>query len=54
MIEASAVRAQDEGMAFGAPEGADGEGSRNLTRGLGALMLLALGAAAATLRRRFI
>jgi putative membrane protein len=65
-IEAAAERANEEGMAFGAPKGADGataftyelaaadgEGSRNLQRGLGALAILTAGAAVAGLRRRF-
>lgn len=52
-------------MVFGAPQGAegataftyelaaaDGEGGRNLTRGLGALAILGIGLAGAALRRR--
>lgn len=67
VIEAGAERAQAEKMVFGAPEGAfglaaysyeikgeDGEGGRNLTRGLGGLALLGAGAAAFGLRRRLI
>ena len=65
-IEAGAERADAERMAYGAPEGAmgataytyellgdDGEGSRNTTRGLAALGLLALAGGAFGLRRRF-
>ncbi|HET8615260.1 MAG TPA: hypothetical protein VFL94_07020 [Actinomycetales bacterium] len=68
LIVAGAERAKSEGMAYGAPAGAtgvtayslelagmDGEGSRNLGRGLGALAVLGIGTAAAGLvRRRFV
>ena len=67
VIEAGSERAQAEKMVFGAPEGAiglaaysyelkgeDGEGGRNLTRGLGGLALLGAGAAAFGLRRRLV
>jgi putative membrane protein len=67
LIEAGAKRAQTEGMAYGAPTdaagqtaysyelaGADGEGGRNLGRGLGAAAVFALAGGAAVLRRRFI
>jgi putative membrane protein len=68
LIVAGAERAKNEGMAYGAPEGAagvtayslelagmDGEGERNVGRGLGALVVLGLGTGAAALvRRRFI
>ncbi len=66
-IEAGAKRAQTEDMVYGAPEdavglaaysyeikGEDGEGSRNMTRGLGGLAVLAAGAAVFGLRRRVI
>ena len=66
-IQAGAERASTEKMAFGAPEGAfgltaysyeikgeDGEGGRNLARGLGGLAVLAAGAAAFGLRRRMV
>jgi putative membrane protein len=66
-IGAAAERADTERMAYGAPEGAagltaysyelmgsDGEGGRNLTRGLGAALLLGLGLGVMALRRRFI
>ena len=66
-IAAGAERAQSEKMVFGAPEGAmglaaysyeikgdDGEGGRNLARGLGGLAVLAAGAGAFALRRRMI
>ncbi len=66
-IAAGAERADSEKMAFGAPEGAigltaysyeikgdDGEGGRNLARGLGGLAVLAAGAGAFALRRRLI
>jgi putative membrane protein len=56
LIEAGAERAEVEGMAYGAPEGArgmtayslelagmDGEGSRNMARGLAALAVFGLG-----------
>jgi putative membrane protein len=65
LIEAGAKRAQTEGMAYGAPAdaagqtaysyelaGADGEGGRNLGRGLGAAVVLALGAGVGLLRRK--
>ena len=67
LIEAGAQRAKAEGMAYGAPAdaagqtaysyelaGANGEGGRNLGRGLGAAVVFALAAGAALLRRRFI
>ena len=67
LIEAGAKRAQTEGMAYGAPAdaagqtaysyelaGADGEGGRNLGRGLGAAVVLALGAGVGLLRRKVI
>ncbi len=67
LIEAGAKRAQTEGMAYGAPAdaagqtaysyelaGADGEGGRNLGRGLGAAVVLALGAGAGLLRRKVV
>ncbi|MGA8977811.1 MAG: hypothetical protein WB473_01705, partial [Pedococcus sp.] len=67
LIEAGAQRAKAEGMAYGAPTdavgntaysyeiaGADGEGSRNVGRGLGALAVFGLAGSAAFLRRRFI
>jgi putative membrane protein len=68
LIVAGAERAKSEGMAYGAPEGAtgvtayslelagmDGEGDRNVGRGLGALVILGLGTGAAALvRRRFV
>lgn len=66
-LEAGAERAQTEKMVFGAPEnamglaaysfeimGEDGEGSRNVARGLGGLAVLAAGAAAFGLRRKLI
>ena len=66
-IEAGAERAQTEDMVYGAPEdavglaaysyeikGEFGDGSRNLVRTLGGLAILAAGAAAFALRRRFI
>jgi putative membrane protein len=65
LIVAGAERAKSEGMAYGAPEGAtgvtayslelagmNGEGGRNLGRGLGALVVLGLGTGAAALVRR--
>ena len=65
-IEAGAERAQTEDMVYGAPEdavglaaysyeikGEFGDGSRNLVRTLGGLAILAAGAAAFALRRRF-
>ncbi|HEY0888088.1 MAG TPA: hypothetical protein VGE38_00575 [Nocardioides sp.] len=67
VIQAGATRADEERMIYGAPEGAmgltaysfvlqgeDGAGARNLTRGLLAGGLLALGSGAVFLRRRFI
>ena len=67
VIEAGAERADAEKMVYGAPEGAiglaaysyeiqgeDGEGGRNAARGLGGLAVLAAGAGALALRRRFI
>ncbi|GAB3445725.1 hypothetical protein GCM10027517_27060 [Phycicoccus ginsengisoli] len=67
LIEAGAQRAKAEGMAYGAPAGAagqtaysfelaaaDGEGGRNLGRGLGAAVVFALAAGAAMLRRRVV
>jgi len=67
LIEAGAKRAQTEGMAYGAPAdaagqtaysyelaGADGEGGRNLGRGLGAAVVLALGAGVGLLRRKVV
>ena len=64
-IDAGAQRADTEAMAYGAPAGAqgltaysfiingeDGEGGRNLARGLAGLGLLAAGAGAFALRRR--
>ncbi|MBY9073636.1 hypothetical protein K1X13_02260 [Nocardioides sp. WL0053] len=66
-IAAGAERAQAEKMAYGAPEGAmgltaysyeikgeDGEGGRNLARGVGGLAVLAAGAGAFAFRRRLI
>jgi putative membrane protein len=66
-IAAGAQRADDEKMAYGAPQGAqgltaysfiiqgeDGEGGRNLARGLAGLGLLAAGAGAFGLRRRLV
>ena len=66
-MTAGAKRAQTEDMAFGAPadavgltaysyviQGDDGEGGRNLTRGLGGLAILGAGGAVFGLRRRFI
>lgn len=67
LIEAGAQRAKTEGMAYGAPAdaagqtaysfelaGADGEGGRNVGRGLGAAVVFALAAGAAMLRRRVV
>jgi putative membrane protein len=64
MLTAGAERAETESMAFGAPEGAqgvtaytyeirgaDGESSRNWTRGLGALAILAAGTGIVMWRR---
>ena len=66
MIGAGAERAKTEKMAYGAPENAqgltaysfelvgdDGEGGRNATRGVAALLLLGAGLGAWGLRRRF-
>ena len=66
-ISAGATRADNEKMAYGAPAGAqgltaysfiiqgeDGEGGRNLARGLTGLGLLAAGAGAFGLRRRLV
>jgi putative membrane protein len=66
-IAAGAERADAEKMAYGAPVGAtgltaysfvvqgeDGEGGRNLARGLTGLALLGAGAAAFALRRRLV
>jgi len=66
-IEAGAERADSERMAYGAPAdaqgltaytyellGDDGEGGRNMKRGLAALGLLGLGGGAFLLRRRFV
>jgi putative membrane protein len=66
-IVAGAERADTEAMAYGAPEGAvgltaysfiiqgeDGEGGRNLARGLSGLALLGAGAGAFALRRKFV
>jgi putative membrane protein len=65
VIKAGSERAQTSSMAYGAPAGAegltayaftlkgeDGEGTRNLTRGVGALALLGLGAGVCVMRRR--
>lgn len=67
LIVAGAERAKSEGMAYGAPAdaagntaysyelaGADGEGGRNVGRGLGAVAAFGLAGGAAFLRRRFI
>jgi putative membrane protein len=64
---AGSKRAQTEDMAFGAPKdavgltaysyiikGDDGEGGKNLTRGLGGLALLGAGAGVFALRRRLV
>ncbi|HET8595891.1 MAG TPA: hypothetical protein VFM07_11635 [Intrasporangium sp.] len=66
LIEAVAKRAKQEGMAYGAPEGAagftayslelaglDGEGSRNVGRAAGALGAFTLGGGLLWWRRRF-
>jgi putative membrane protein len=66
VLASGAERADAEKMAYGAPEGArgltaysfelvgdDGEGGRNATRGLVALVLLGAGLGALGLRRRF-
>lgn len=67
IVAAGAERAQAESMANGAPEGAlgltaytfeikgqNGEGGRNVVRGVTAAVVLALGLGAIGLRRRFI
>lgn len=67
VINAGARRAQTQDMAYGAPsdargltaysyviEGDDGEGGRNLARGIGAVAVLGAGAGILALRRRFI
>lgn len=67
IIEAGSARADAEKMAYGAPEqsmgltaysfeisGADGEGSRNMQRGIGALVVLGAGLGALGLRRRLL
>lgn len=67
VILAGAERADNEKMQYGAPEGAiglaaysyeikgeDGEGGRNVARGLGGLAVLAAGAGALLFRRRII
>ena len=64
-IKASSERAETEDMACGAPEGAEGltaysfviqgengEGGRNLVRGLAGLAVLGVGAGAFVARRR--
>ncbi len=66
-IEAGSERAQTENMAYGAPEGAtgltaysfviegeDGEGGRNLARGLTGLAILGAGAGAFAFRRGLV
>ena len=66
-MTAGAKRAEAENMAFGAPtdaigltaysyviQGDDGEGSRNLTRGLGGLAILGAGGGVFALRRRLV
>ena len=67
VIEAGSERADAEKMAYGAPaqamgltaysfeiEGADGEGSRNWARGLGALVVMGAGLGAFGIRRRLL
>lgn len=67
LIEAGALRAKTEGMAYGAPEGAsahtayslelagmDGESGRNLGRGLGAAVLFGLAGLVGALGRRLV
>ena len=67
VMAAGAERADNEDMAFGAPDdaigltaysyiiqGDDGEGSRNLARGLGGLAILGAGAGVFALRRRLV
>ena len=66
-IEAGSERAQTENMAYGAPEGAmgltaysfviegeNGEGGRNVARGVAGLAILGAGAGAFALRRRLV
>jgi putative membrane protein len=66
-IAAGSGRAQTENMAYGAPEGAmgltaysfviegeNGEGGRNVARGVAGLAILGAGAGAFALRRRFV
>ena len=66
-MEAGSERAQTENMAYGAPqdaigltaysfviEGENGEGGRNLARGLAGLAVLGAGAGAFALRRRLV
>ncbi len=66
-MEAGSERAQTENMAYGAPEGAEGltaysfvvegengEGGRNMARGLAGLAVLGAGAGAFALRRRLV
>jgi putative membrane protein len=66
-MTAGAKRAEAENMAFGAPtdaigltaysyviQGDDGEGSRNLVRGLGGLAILGAGGGVLALRRRLV
>lgn len=67
VMNAGAERADAEEMVFGAPDGAvglaaysfvvegeDGEGGRNLVRGLGGLVVLGTGAGVLAARRRFV
>ena len=67
VIEVGAERAQAEKMVYGAPKGAiglaaysyeikgeDGEGGRNMTRGLGGVAVLGAAAAVFALRRRLV
>jgi putative membrane protein len=66
-MTAGAKRAQTEDMAFGAPahavgltaysyviQGDDGEGGRNLVRGLGGLAILGAGGGVFAVRRRLV
>ena len=66
-MEAGSERAQTENMAYGAPEGAEGmtaysfviegengEGGRNMARGLAGIAVLGAGAGAFALRRRLV
>ena len=66
-IAAGSERAKTENMAYGAPEGAmgltaysfvidgeNGEGGRNVARGVAGLAILGAGAGAFALRRRFV